>query len=693
MSERTRKRELSLIEENIHKLRITRKRITSPINSKLLDVKDLVIIPQIGGTCWFNVIFTIILYSELARKIMVQEASKWVGSKFMYDELKQNKFKKFLFYMLSYNYTHPEKIAELFEKRLKAEFLILYFAEYYNVTHLKNALVKNLLNDLRIYSYSTTSFSDILRHFFVNPYDLLDICYYQGEIFALCGDTKTNLLTYVPKIIVLMNDKIFNFLQAPTINKIPIDDVTTGIINYENEITYNGHRYKLDACTMNNYNAENELKHAICGITYNNQGYVYNGWFDYKKTLNISFYKKFTKKTLCPLLPKDWKSDLRQPDYSAGFCLPPLHIENCTGLAELSASEKYCFDFSAKNANILLIYVLIDERTQQKTSNYEPSIASFISLKKISFTSRSLSQLFKTYYDFESKSLEELKIQLLKIYKNAQILVDELSSYKTFYFILTGERLSNYQITNEKEEVLKKLFIALLKIYIKDDKIFKLKILTDDKIYGYLEKEQIIELAVLVGYNRELITSFINSSIVFDEYLILYFVVMNNLTKEKNTMDMSLINLFIFHLCQYYLCDENAIKFELSYYKDKLIVDSLITKSILDLKSFIKPNENKSLDLLITKLRSINDELAFQTFITNPENKLLLEEFLNETSIIKHLQQKWFKELSLVGILILIIIEQYSLEDLYNLQKSTLGGRRFINNKNNYKKIKQLKNY
>ena len=67
------------------------------------------------------------------------------------------------------------------------------------------------------------------------------------------------------------------------------------------------------------------------------------------------------------------------------------------------------------------------------------------------------------------------------------------------------------------------------------------------------------------------------------------------------------------------------------------------------------------------------------------------DEFLRENPIIKTLEERWFKELSLQGILILIIIEQYSLKDLHYSQLPTVGGSF---NKNNYKKvIKQLKNY
>ena len=39
--------------------------------------KDISVIPQFGGTCWFNAILMITLYSQNMRKILIKEAKKW----------------------------------------------------------------------------------------------------------------------------------------------------------------------------------------------------------------------------------------------------------------------------------------------------------------------------------------------------------------------------------------------------------------------------------------------------------------------------------------------------------------------------------------------------------------------------------------------------------------------------------------
>ena len=104
--------------EDMPQIPLRKRKIEEPL--RLLKAEELVIIPQIGSTCWFNVILTIILYSQMTRKVMVREVLSWTsGAK--YEEMKRNKFMRFLYYMLAYNYTQPQKIAELFEKKIKPE--------------------------------------------------------------------------------------------------------------------------------------------------------------------------------------------------------------------------------------------------------------------------------------------------------------------------------------------------------------------------------------------------------------------------------------------------------------------------------------------------------------------------------------------------------------------------------------------
>ena len=42
-----------------------------------MNCLNLSVIPQFGGTCWFNAILMIALYSQLTRKIVIKSSKTW----------------------------------------------------------------------------------------------------------------------------------------------------------------------------------------------------------------------------------------------------------------------------------------------------------------------------------------------------------------------------------------------------------------------------------------------------------------------------------------------------------------------------------------------------------------------------------------------------------------------------------------
>lgn len=86
----------------------------------LIPVEQIEILPQIDGTCWFNSILMVLLYSQGIRTVIIQEVAKWTQ-----EEIKKDRFKGFVVYVLKYNYTEPEQIRELFRKRFKMTSLLL----------------------------------------------------------------------------------------------------------------------------------------------------------------------------------------------------------------------------------------------------------------------------------------------------------------------------------------------------------------------------------------------------------------------------------------------------------------------------------------------------------------------------------------------------------------------------------------
>jgi hypothetical protein len=66
------------------------------------------VIPQFGGTCWFNTIITACCYSENLKKIMIKKSKKWDNS---------NSFFKYLKTILKYSYSTNNKIRKMFIKQ------------------------------------------------------------------------------------------------------------------------------------------------------------------------------------------------------------------------------------------------------------------------------------------------------------------------------------------------------------------------------------------------------------------------------------------------------------------------------------------------------------------------------------------------------------------------------------------------
>jgi len=691
----------------------TSKRIKTRSKSRKLTAEELELIPQVGGTCWFNVMLTVLLYSQRLRKVLIEEAYTWFDD---LEELRANKFKRFLLYMLKYNYTNPEKIEQLFQGRIKPELLLLSFLDYYNITTIADFIRAQLNIDIKNLGYFAARFTYICRTFFSNKANIYDIYSFGGRTYLHKSDTLSTFLASNPKIIVLLNYKILDIAHIKYNTGNPtgsnflddfylIDEVVSAreISDYEEEITVNGRRYKLDASFLDNYSkSSNLLNHVICGITYDNSNYVYNGWIseNRNKLIQLASQYQYKKKTHCPLFSRDWKSDLRKDEYSAGFCLPNSHLEACSSLAVLNPSD-LCYDFSGKSNNkLILVYVLIEEEPSQQPEQPEQPpelIQSLITVKKLVYKSASVSPLIKKFYNFESKTAEELQILLTKVYhSDIDILLDKLNSFKFFYFIITGERLTDEDITGNRSEVLRKIFMALLKVYVKDDKLFRLELLTDNKIKQYLLQEQIVDVAIRIGYDNQELQELLATNIINDRYIILNYIISKSY--DKNFLDATLCYIFVFYLCMFYI--QEGKKIELADFTDEFILAKLIGNPIENLKAFINFNDNQqSLNLLLLTMKianqPLNTEEDFQLFVRSSANQSIIQMLVSGRSSLTLLNMKLrtmidpSKLITLKALLIIIIVEQWSIKNLYNFLKpsiqATTGGSR--------KQKKKLRSY
>ena len=639
------------------------------LSSRVLDATKLELIPQLGGTCWFNVILTVLLYSQWTRKVLYEETLNWFSNP---EELKTNRFKRFLMFMLNHCYSNPKKIEELFQKRIKPELLLLSFINYYKLEDIKGIIKANISKDLLAFGYDKKSIDIFLSIIFNDQLKIMKLfvinnnSYIHHKYMGLIDDD------HYPGIIILQHDKFkgLELLKQNISSYTIIDDHISGATNYEDEIIFKGRRYKLDAILMNNYSGSHlGSTHAICGITYDNKGYVYNGWINARAPLNFTSHVQYRKKSNCRLFPKDWKSDLRKAPYSAGFCLPQ-NVADCRNILPLDSRE-LCFDFSVNdNTDKILIYALVEDEplslslsSRQARPRPQPSrlmhpreLQSLLSIKNLVYKSRSVLLLIDEYYDFNGKTTAELEGLLKKIYGSVyglSILTEDLSLFKVFYLILTGERLTEEAITGNKDGVLRRFFIGLLEVFVKDDKLFRLPLLFDDVIYLYIPEKQLWELLLKIGYSIETTEEIIMN---YNNYLVLFYIISKELSKivmteiERPILILNLIKFFI----------QNGIIIDIPRYTDEIILRELEELSIEALKSLIKTERTGTAELL-----AIIDEIIEGNEI-NEDKKRVIEGFINSNIFFKEIYVR-FKEKGLKVLLILIIISQKTSADLLKI--------------------------
>ena len=80
-----------------------------------MNCSKLAVIPQYAGTCWFNAILMVSLYSQYTRKAVIKASKNWN---------KNDSFLMVLKEILKISYKEPEKVEKLFYK-IKPEKILL----------------------------------------------------------------------------------------------------------------------------------------------------------------------------------------------------------------------------------------------------------------------------------------------------------------------------------------------------------------------------------------------------------------------------------------------------------------------------------------------------------------------------------------------------------------------------------------
>lgn len=442
--------------------------------------KNIAVIPQFSGTCWFNSILTGLLYSKEARKVMIKYSKTWDKKdkffKILRIILKKNyKIKETTFIQKYLNTIKPEiilfKMLSKFDKTLKENFnenlkdnfskfgfkpnYILYMLKYFNinflhVVHIKENNTYKTLFDL--YEYSNMSIVDI--HF----REKFDNNFYNKNKHNIKKNIQ-NKLDKNPDILVLFHSDLIktNFYNA-IYNATKNDDFNaktykidcSNFDNYKDIIEFNGCLYKLDSCFIKNYN-DNKGAHSIIGITCNKNRYIYNGWTSQSiDPANNNDKNKIKFNVPCSLIKFNW--DVRK---DIKFCLKP----NCKINYLPDNSKKYhCFSFNRTDER-LLIYVKISNK----------STGSITSLSNYSIDKEDVKNVIKDIYidNLNEKNMElfikNLKLKnidkkhfikdLYKIYDVNDNKIDKLNIYKSY------KHLKNFEGKLLKQQVFLSTFI------------------------------------------------------------------------------------------------------------------------------------------------------------------------------------------------------------------------------------------
>lgn len=438
------------------------------------------VIPQIGGTCWFNGILMALLYSEETKKITNRLISEWSKK-----DINEDKLKKFFKYIDKYNYSNPAKIKSLFTRRVKTDFLLLSYLSNLKEEIIYKTIKSNIKKDIYNLGYYNHYIIDILNYL---NYKYIDFYYINNTIY---GNIYNKYLrideTNEPAdILLLFHNDLYplnlkeEYLETLKykLTKDVYEEFITGVENYEEIITIGGINYKLDSCLIGIYNKNRSYDHTILGLSCFDNYYVYNGWNIKGDSIETSNYNKLLKKS-CKLINHDWKSALYSKSDMNDFC---INRKECN-LTEVNEND-LCFNFS--KGNRVLIYI--------KEDDYNPIMPSFeklmssksqsIKSKSLSFKSKSLSPLIQEFYELDNKTIEELK----------EIMINSLEYSSDIINVLTARTLRTklkllyidffHKLPEEDESsgsILKRFLIHMIKKHLKDDIRYNLSQLYNSK--------------------------------------------------------------------------------------------------------------------------------------------------------------------------------------------------------------------
>lgn len=439
-----------------------------------MDCVDLSVIPQFGGTCWFNAILTIALYSQNVRKILIKESKNWS---------KSNSFLMVLKAVLIKYYHQQDKVQDFFSK-IKPESILFKMIKTYNDVELLNFFKTSIKNGTalgfdpdyitRFFKYIGIKTLDIViikqkgwiynrNNYYLNTdkeftfiYDKVnknkfsllkdDLEYYKNPELAKVKKAKiveetSKILEDIPDILIVKHEDLiklqkdnYNFLDyyMKEFNSSSYNFNSRGLDTYDDIVILNGHTYKLDAVTLNNYNGDIGLGHAIAGITCNENHYVYNGWNS--ETAEPALKSELVKTiNPCSLMKYDW--DVKKNE---DFCLNP---KSCK-LDFVTHKKDLCFSFG-KGKRILIYTRLIND----ENSSHITSVVSDLKLS-------GLSTVIRDIYDIKNLTDDEIIGNLKRDFNInlPPIVKDNRAALEKYYYNILYKRAGKRKLKSNNNK-------------------------------------------------------------------------------------------------------------------------------------------------------------------------------------------------------------------------------------------------
>lgn len=472
-------------------------------------------IPQFSGTCWFNSILTIMLYSEGFRKCLAKNFNS-------VKKPRNDKLLTFLLFMLK-NYNNIEKLEKVYKSfenfTLKTEYILLSYLKKYD-EYTKKIFKDKIKINISNFGYNPIYITHILHNynipfinFIKNNNDIyINLKYNKTDKYNLNKinkkfDNKDHLIAHLENtdiiILSINNNKLYDFKDISDENNlnnyndkiINCDTLIKNINNLEEEIKINNNIFKLDCCIIiNNYSdivttATYYNYHAIAGINCNKKKYIINSQnnFEYDTDkFKLTVTNKFINEKL--LLEYDWYNKLKQKytfhiDKSNTNVITSRIPIGSNILGSLQALNPKILNYNIVSSPILFFYIkkeltdietpIIDIEKNSSDDNIN------ISTKKLVLSSRSISRNIKSLYNIELLTIPELlNIINTKIYR-IPLNINIRENYKYLYYYL-------FKIPIDKEksdnDLLKEVLIKIIKLYL--SKYIIIKLYDDNYIFN-----------------------------------------------------------------------------------------------------------------------------------------------------------------------------------------------------------------